>query len=153
MNTSIKRPPAVWLTQILLVIFALLILSVFLINLTTVLTHLDKEFPVVRTVIVYSIMLGIVLLLLSSFWGLVKRRRYGRWLGFSSLVLLWGLIILIQLLRLSGPYKYYEFDNTAEVVGAVTFQILLHGLFLTLILHLGFGRRVGEYFRKETGVI
>lgn len=149
MNTRIKRPPAIWLTQSLLIIFALLFFSVFLINLANLLSNLREEFSLVRAIIGYSVMFGIVLLLLSSFWGLAKRKVYGRWLGLLSLILLWGLIIFIQLRRPSGPYEYYKYDNPAQLIGAAIFQIFLHGLFLTLILRLAFAKRVSEFFRKE----
>jgi hypothetical protein len=61
---------------------------------------------------------SIGLLLVIAFWGLAKRKNYGRWLGVLSLLLLWGLIIFIKLRRPPGPYKYYEYDNPAQLAGA-----------------------------------
>jgi hypothetical protein len=91
-----------------------------------------------------------VLLFVVSFRGLAKRKTHGRWLGLLSLLLLWGVIILVQLRRPTGPFKYYEYDNTAQVAGAVISYVLFHGLFLFLILRLSFSKSVGEFFRKET---
>jgi len=96
---------------------------------------------------VYAVILSIVLLLAFAFWGLAKRRNYGRWLGVLSLLLLWSLIILMKLQPPSGPY--YEYDNPAQVAGAVFVQVLMHGLFLLLILRLSFSKSVREFFRNE----
>src|SRR5207247_2136939 len=84
-----------------------------------------------------------------SFWGLTKAQTYGRWLGVSSIALVWGLIIFAQVRRPSGPLKYYEYDNTAQVVGAVVAQILVHSLFLILLLRLAFARKVGAFFQQR----
>ena len=144
-----KRPPTIWLTQALVIIFALLILFAFLVNFVVLLTHLGEEFSIVRTLLVYAVMLGVVLLLAIAFWGLAKRKNYGRWLSVSLLLLFWGLLILMKLRRPSGPYQYYEYDNPAQLAGAVIVQVLLHGLILLLILRLSFSKSVREFFRKE----
>jgi hypothetical protein len=80
---------------------------------------------------------------------LARRKNYGRWLGVLSLLLLWSLLIFMKLRHPSGPYKYYEYDNPAQLAGAVIVQALLHGLFLLLILRLSFSKRVLEFFHKE----
>ncbi len=144
-----KRPPTIWLTQALVIIFGLLILFAFLINFVVLLTHLGEEFSIVRTLLVYVVMLGVVLLLAIAFWGLAKRRNYGRWLSVFLLLLFWGPLVLIQLRRPSGPYQYYEYDNPTQIAGAVIVQVLLHGLILLLILRLSFSKTVKEFFRKE----
>jgi thiol:disulfide interchange protein len=106
-----KRPPTIWLNQ---AIFGLLLLFAFLTNFVVLLTHLGEEFSIVRTLLVYSMMLGVVLLLAIAFWGLARRKNYGRWLGILSLLLFWGLLILMKLWRPSGPYQYYEYENPAQ---------------------------------------
>jgi hypothetical protein len=144
-----KRPPIVWLTQSLLILFALLLLSAFLLNVAVLLTHWGNELSIVRIMIIYAVWLSIVLLLAVAFWGLAKRKNYGRWLSVLSLLFFWGLIILIKLRRPSGPYQYYEYDNPAQLAGAVIVQVLLHGLILFLILRLSFSKSVREFFRKD----
>lgn len=145
-NYDRKRPPTVWLTQSIIIIFALLILSVFLVNLVMVLSHPGQGFSVVRTILVSLIMVGFVILLMVAFYGLVKRATYGRWLGVLSLILIWGLLILIQVSRPPGPYQYYEYDNTAQLTGAIFARVLLHGLILTLILRLSFSKKIARFF-------
>ncbi len=145
-----RRPPTIWITQALVIIFALLILFALLINVVVLLTHLDGEFSVIRTLIGYSVMLSVVLLLAIAFWGLAKQKNYGRWLGVLSLLLFWGLLILLKVRRPSGPYEYYEYDNAAQLAGAIIVQVVLHGLILLLILRLSFSKSIREFFRKET---
>jgi hypothetical protein len=123
-NNKMKRPPTIWLTQALVIIFGLLILSAFLINLLVLLTHLGEEFSIVRTLLIYSVMLGVVLLLATAAWGLAKRKNYGRWLGVLSLLLFWGLLVLMKLRRPSGSYQYYEYDNPTQLAGAIIVQVL-----------------------------
>lgn len=144
-----KRPPTVWLTQSLLLVFAVLFLLSLLINLASLLSHLEDEFSFVRIVLVYSVILSIVLVFGIAFWGLARRKMYGRWLGLLSLIFLWGLFILITLRRPSGPYKYYEYDNPAQLAGAVFFQVVLHGLFLMLILRLSFSKKIRQFFPES----
>ena len=148
-----KRPPSIWLTQALVIIFGLLILFAFLINFVVLLTHLGEEFSIVRTLLAYAMMLGVVLLLAIAFWGLAKRKNYGKWLGVLSLLLFWVLLILMKLRRPSGPYQYYEYDNPAQLAGAVIVQVLLHGLILFLILRLSFSKSAREFFGKEPGSV
>ena len=144
-----KRPPTIWLTQALVAIFGLVILFAFLVNLVVLLPHLSEGFSIIPVLLACSVMLGVVLLLAIASWGLAKRRNYGRWLSVLWLLLFWGLLILMNLRRPSGPYQYYEYDNSAQLAGAVFAQVLLHGLILLLILRLSFSKSVKEFFRKE----
>jgi hypothetical protein len=144
-----KRPPSIWLTQALVIVFGLLILFAFLINFVVLLTHLGEEFSIVRTLLVYAVMLGVVLVVAIASWGLAKRKNYGRWLSVFLLLLFLGLLLLIKLRRPSDPYQYYEYDNPAQLAGAVIVQVVLHGLILLLILRLSFSKSVSEFFRKE----
>lgn len=146
-----KRPPTVWLTQSLLLVFAVLFLFALLVNVAYLLSHLEHEFSLVRVGLVYSIVLIIVLIFAIAFWGLATRKMYGRWLGMLSLLFSWGLILLLTFRRPSGPYKYYEYDNATQLASAVVFQVALNVLFLTLILRLSFSKKVRQFFQKEPG--
>jgi len=147
MNT-IKRPLSVWIAQILLVVFMLLLLFTLLMDVAMVLTRLN-EASVLPALIVFAVMFAILVLFAASFFGMLQARAYGRWLGLSSIVLVWAFILLAQLRRPSGPFSYYEYDNRAQVVGAIFAQLLLHALFFTLILRLAFARKVGAFFRGD----
>jgi hypothetical protein len=146
-----KRPPTVWLTQSLLIIFALLLLSVLLLDLTMLLSRMraGEDLPLVGAVIGFLIILGFALLLLIAFWGLAKRKRYGKWLGVLSLIFLWALILFAQVYRPKGRLQYYKYDSPAQWVGGVIVRVFISGLFLVLISRLAFGKRVKEFFRDE----
>jgi len=148
MNT-IKRPLSVWIAQILLVVFVLLLLFTLLMDIAMVLTHLNETSVLIPALVFFALMFAILVLFAASFFGMLKARAYGRWLGVSSIVLVWAFILLAQLRRPSGPFSYYEYDNRAQVVGAIFAQLLIHGLFLTLIFRLAFARKVGAFFRGD----
>ena len=92
-----------------------------------------------------------MLFLLTSFWGLATRKSYGRWLGVVFLLFFWGLFLMVQLFRPSGPHQYYEYKNTGELVGATIAAICFNGLFFVLILRLAFARKVKEFFARSHG--
>jgi hypothetical protein len=149
-NNKIKRPASVWLTQILLIIFALLQLGIIVLNLVTLRGRIGEGPSILRVAVVFSIIFCFVLLHLVSFWGLVKRRMYGKWLGLASLLLIWGLIVYTKLFPATGPYKTYEYDNAAQLAGAFLALALIHALFLILILRLAFSKKVNQFFLSET---
>lgn len=149
MNTRIKRPPTVWLTQIFLILLALIFLLHFLSSLLSLLINPGEEFSISHIVISYLITPGMALLVLIAFYGLVKRKVYGKWLSLLLVVIAWSLVILKELLGPLGRYGYYEHLNSAELGGAIIFQVLLHVFFLTMILRLSFAKKVSAFFRKE----
>ena len=150
MNSKTKRPPSVWLTQILLMIFALLWLAIVALNLARLPSAVAGGAPILRPVIVFSIIICFVSLLLISFWGLLKRRMYGKWLGLTSLILIWGLIVYVKLFPATGPYKTYEYDNAAQLAGAFLALSVIHALFLVLVLRLAFSKKVHQFFLRKT---
>jgi hypothetical protein len=145
MNQKLKRPASVWLTQVLLMIFALVFIFSLLLNLALVLKRVE-EVSVLSLLLLCVVNLGLVVLFLTSFWGLTRRKIYGRWLGVASLALIWSLMLLGQALRPSGPVPYYEYSNTTQVVGGVIAAIAIYGLFLFLIFRLAFAKSVTEFF-------
>ena len=145
MPTKPKRPPAVWLTQILLAFSALLILVVVLLNLAHRLRS-EEPFPVAGVIFLCLVVIVIEVYFLTAFWGLAKRKNYGRWLGVVFLLLFWGLQLMGQLSRPSGPYPYYDYKNSRELIVAASASICLDGLLLLLILRLAFARKVKQFF-------
>lgn len=149
MNTKLKRPPTVWLAQTLLMIFGLFFIFSLLLNLTIALRR-EEGIPVIAVVMLCAVNLGVVTLFLTSFWGLARRKNYGRWLGVASLTLIWSLMLLGQVFRPSGPLPYYEYTNTAQLVGAAVATVCINGLFLLLIFRLAFARSVKDFFRPPS---
>ena len=154
MNSQIKRPPSVWLTQTLFIIFALLWLGILILNLVPLLGGISEDESILRVAIGFSVILAFVLFLLVAFWGLARRKRFGKWLGLVSLILIWILIVYTQLFPSPGPYQRYEYDNTAQLAGAFVTLSFIHVGFLVLILRLGFSKKVNQFFQKaESNVV
>lgn len=144
-----KRPRTVWLTQALLIFFAVIFLLGLLINLARLAGRLRQGASGIGAALGASLILGFVLLLLVAFRGLAKRRMYGRWLGLVSLVLLWGIFSVTQYYPPAGPWERYEYNSAAQLIGAGIFHACVHALFLVLVLRLGFARKVVGFFRGD----
>ena len=149
MNEKVKRPPSVWITQVLLIIFALLFSLIWLNSLRLFAAPQSKASGG-RFLIFTLIMLILLGMLSTAFWGLVKRRVYGRWLGIVSLIFIWGLLVYIQLFPSKGPYKRYEYDNATQLYAAYLWGALIYALFLILILRLAFSKNIGRFFQRKT---
>jgi hypothetical protein len=143
-----KRPATVWLSQILLLICALIWLSSIILNLLLIARE-EIEVSAVRLLAGVSVLGSIVLVLLLAFWGLTRRRIYGRWLAVASLSVLWILVLYVQIWPPQGPVKRFEYNSLAQAVGAVTTSILISVIFLILILRLAFAKSVTRFFRQD----
>jgi hypothetical protein len=142
-----KRPPTIWITQTLLLIFA----SIWLLSLAFNLMLLaikGTQQSFARVAIGVSILLAMIVLLLTAVWGLARRRLYGKWLGVLSLVVLWGTIIYTQIRPSAGPIKRFEYNSAAELVGASITYILVSVGFLVLIINLAFAKKVDAFFDR-----
>lgn len=150
MNNKTKRPVSIWISQILLIIFILLFLVASLISLINVFnSSATVPLNIFGIIVYFLIAFSLILLFFISFWGLAKRKTYGRWLGLTSLLLIWTFIILGQLFRPKGPLEYYQYDNNTQLVAGYITQIILHGLILFLILHVAFAKKVTAFFQPQ----
>jgi hypothetical protein len=152
MNTKPKRPVTVWLAQGLLLIFLL----VWLISLILDLVGLAKngsDASVLRLVLGVLIIAGYGLMLVIAFWGLAKRRMYGKWLSVASLSFIWLLVLYIQIRPPQARYQRFEYENSAEVVGAVITAMVISSVFLIVILRLAFAKNVDRFFRHDESIV
>lgn len=150
MNSKIKRPISIWITQILLIIFTLLFLFAALINSVSLFNNANAfSFNIFGIVVYFIIALSLILLFIISFWGLAKKKNYGRWLGVTSLALVWVFAIIGQLFRPKGPIEYYEYENNTQLISAYMTQGVLITLFLALILYVAFSKRVTAFFQPQ----
>ena len=115
-TTKPKRPVTVWLAQGLLLIFLLIWLVSLVLNLVGVARN-GSDASALRILIAFLIITGYGLMLLVAFWGLAKRRMYGKWLGVASLSFIWLLILYVEIRPPRGPYQRYEYQNSAQVAG------------------------------------
>lgn len=142
------RQVTVWIAQGLLLIFILLWLVSFILGLVG-LARNGSDASTLRILMGALFVTGYGLMLLFAFWGLAKRRMYGKWLGVVSLSFVWLLVLYVQIRRPQGQYQYFEYQNSAEVVGAVITVLMISSLFLIVILRLAFAKNVDRFFRKQ----
>ncbi len=159
----IKRPPSVWITQAITLLFLIPFLFGGISPIVRCLFSGASKCPslgILLRAIFFSG--GISTISFFTFWGLLRRKRYGKWLGVMSLALLLGLLLISEQSRviygyiLSGghvkramPAGYYDFSNDAQLIGAATFNVLLHLSLLLLIFRLAFARSVKGFFHNS----
>jgi heme/copper-type cytochrome/quinol oxidase subunit 4 len=94
MNKPIDRPPSIWITQILL---ALPFLNLAIALPVTVFQCFSSESVQsclsTPKIISFAVACLMLVLLLLAFWGLQKRKRYGKWLAVALLV--GGMVVAI----------------------------------------------------------
>jgi hypothetical protein len=150
--SKVARPATVWVTQGLLLVFVLIWLFSLTSNLIMIARDESKVSPL-RILVGIAILGSVVVVFLIAFWGLAKRRVYGKWLGMVSLSLLWLVVVYIQVRPPQGPYQRFEYNSPSEVVGAVITGVFVSVLFLFLILRLAFSKSVDRFFtRRESPV-
>lgn len=158
----IKRPPSVWITQAITVLFLIPFLFGGISPIVRCLFSGASKCPslgiLLRAIFVFG---GISTISFFTFWGLLRRKRYGKWLGVMSLALLLVLLLMSDQSRviynyiLSGahvkktmPAGYHDFSNDAQLIGAATFTVLLHLSLLFLIFRLAFAKPAKRFFNN-----
>jgi hypothetical protein len=152
LKPKLKRPVTVWLAQGLLLVFLLVWLVSLIINLVG-LARNGSNASVLRLLVGMLFIAGYGLMLLIAFLGLVKRRMYGKWLGVVSLSFIWLVVVYIQIRPPRGPYERFEYNNSAEVAGAVITGVVISSLFLIVILRLAFAKKVDRFFRDDESIV
>jgi hypothetical protein len=145
MNNSARRPATVWIAQVLLLTFALVWMFSLTINLLLIARDGTTRSPL-RVAVGAALLFGVVLLMLTAFWGLARKRVYGKWLGVLGLIILWAAIVYTQIRPVAGPIRQFEYNSKAELVGASITAVLISIGFLTLIVKLAFAKRVAAFF-------
>jgi hypothetical protein len=151
-STKPKRPVTVWLAQGLLLFFLLVWLVSLVLNLVGVARN-GSDASALRILVGFSIITGYGLMLLIAFWGLARRKMYGKWLGVASLSFIWLLVVYIQIRPPRGPYQRYEYQNSAQVAGAVIAVLVISSLFLIVILRLAFAKNVARFFKHDETIV
>jgi hypothetical protein len=159
---GIKRPPSVWIAQAVILICPIPFLFGGLSPAVRCLLSGDSKCPPLEILLIEIFVFGgISMISFFTFWGLLRRKRYGKWLGVMSLALLLGLLLMGEQSRviynyiLSGghvkramPAGYYDFSDDAELIGAATFTVSLHLSLLFLIFRLAFAKPSKRFFNN-----
>lgn len=138
-----KRPPSVWIAQILLSLIACVFLA-FPLLLVVMNVPLSFLFFLSVFFIIF------VVLPIFSVVGMAKRKNWGRWIGVGVLSILFILVVLGQLIQPEGPLDYYEYENTTQRISGIVTSVIIFGLFLLLILRLAFAKKVSQFFSSST---
>jgi hypothetical protein len=156
----IKRPPSVWITQAIIPICLIPFLFGGLSPVVRCLLSGASKCPsleiLLKEILVFG---GISTIPLFAFWGLLQRKRYGKWLGVMSLALLLSLLLMGEQSRVIYNYilsggqvkraihaEYHDFSNDAQLIGAATFTVSLHLSLLFLIFRLAFAKPAKRFF-------
>jgi len=142
MNTNkLKRPPSVWIAQILLSVLALVFL---LVPLLLVVANVPESF-----VLIYIfVLLVFVAVPIASVVGMAKRKDWGRWLAVVFLTFFVVSMYLISWLS-SAPVSY---EGWAQYAARRAAFLITIGLLLILVLRLAFAERVSQFFSKTEGL-
>ena len=153
MENSMKRPVSVWIAQILILISGLPFSFIALLSVLSDSIFLKQAGPTAFSlfaVVLFAILkLALVSVYIFAFWGLAKRKEYGRWLAIIWLVLIIGLSVVGQIFRTSGPMEYYKYENSAQLLGGFLASALIYGLLGLLLYKLAFCSNVKAFFQAE----
>lgn len=142
-ETKIKRPPSVWITQILLIIPAIVLAmeAFFRFGLFSMTMGKNPVGPI--TVLLYDI--GVSALCFVAVNGMVKRKSFGRWLGVGILSLncIRSIYAFIQIAMDETFRSKLMNRGTALVIGTITTSLMLF-----LIYRLAFGPAANAFFAK-----
>lgn len=147
METNPKRPIAVWIAQIAMILFSL----AFLMPLFYLL-FLAPTFGIgslASLAIMIAINLGFSLLSIVAFWGMARRRSYGRWIAVGILSFLIATALLGTITRPSGPLPYAEYENATQAIAGFITQVIMFALLIWLTLTLAVGKRAAAFFSGE----
>ena len=146
MDTRPRRPVSVWIAQLLLTFLSMLFLIPIAVLLMKLMAN-PRLLPIVGTALAVAIHIAFISAMQAAFWGMVKRRPYGRWLGVGILSLIFVFSIIGQISRPEGPMEYYEYENATQAAAGLITQLLMSGLLLWLILTLSFSKKVSVFFQ------
>lgn len=142
MHTNPKRPPSVWISQLLLMLYALIMLAVVWSAAFSLFYRQAGPGPIFG----FLLILGAMSLFVAAFVGLAKRKGWGRWMAFALLSLMCVLGLINQFVQVPGPIEYAEPRTSGEMSGYIAGSVVMFSLFAFLIYRLGFGRAASEFF-------
>jgi hypothetical protein len=143
-NTS--RPHSVLITQVILICLGGLWLvggPLFL------LASIKSPAAAIVYLVSGSVMILSSTAFLVGFWGLVKRKSYGRWIGVIGMSLLLLSIFIGNVFPSSGLSASSDNNRIAESAGAMIASVVFYAVIIFLIYRLAWGRRANAFFAGE----
>ncbi len=154
METKIRRPAAVWIAQSMMIIVSVMLLLPITLLLFGFLPQTSEAWIVAIYLGMLAYFLFIICLFLTVFWGLARRRQWGRWLGvvLLSVVVLYGIFPLIR--QVTELWHLYKFGIAFEYLAGTAFLLmlccLLIGLNIWVIVSLAIDNRIIAFFSSKT---
>jgi hypothetical protein len=136
-TNSPKRPASVWIAQVIL---GLLGTIWGVAGLITVYMGLAGSLPVIFVAISGTVSILFSILCLTGFWGLLKRRVYGRWVAVAGL----SFIVFGGILNSFAAFNRYTDPGKALLAFAV--GLIVFGPLGFLIYRLARGERADAFF-------
>ena len=145
-----RRPISIWIAQILILLLGipitLVVIAVSLREWSWILSN-DMRLRTLAVGLVATILrFGVIALFAFAFIGLVRRKRYGRWLTVAGVSLMFLFSVIGLIFRPNGPFKYEEYENSAQLMGGIFATLIIYGLLGLLICHLVASDSVSDFF-------
>ena len=145
MQTKPKRPPSVWISQIILVIYIAVTALPVMIGILGVLASNMPTRDVISFIIGAAILLSLSVLFAVAFWGLAKRKVWGRWL--TVVILSCGL--LLSFVSQFFPAQGMRPTNSAQMTGYFFGGFIVFVPFAFLIWRLATGDAAADFFSEQ----
>lgn len=146
MSATASRPPSVLITLVILVLLGSMWTVLAMVQLYYTLTTFASAGQLIINLLFVSMVLAFSGSFLFGSWGLIRRKRYGRWIGVIGLSLVLLSILVGNIFRPTGQFKYYEYENSAQLLGGVVASLIFYGLVIFLIYRLARGARANAFF-------
>lgn len=140
MEDQVKRPPIIWITQIGLLLWSLMIIPTAAFASAEV---WDRGFPPRQ--LIWGILMGV--LPLVAFWALVKRAAFARELAMLSVVCTWTYLARVLLLWI-GISPVDIISQLIRVPELVVILIAPLCLLPVLFVKLSYGKKASEFFNS-----
>ena len=143
MENNPKRPPSVWITQLLLLLPFVLLAFRLTVNLLRLDLNLRRD--VSGSIISISYELVLSTLFFVALIGMARRENYGRWLGVACLTLncIFGVYTVVSILLDPDIQSKFISKETMTIAAGIQFALILF-----LISRLAFGSAANAFFAK-----
>lgn len=139
MHTPTKRPASVWIAQLILGLFGMLALAGLILGVVYFGSNIDG--PMLGAFALAALFqIFWLLLVLGAFWGLQKRKNWGRWLTVG--ILAYFVIAMFANTILSQPEGQSSAYRSGYMIGAMLVLIPVG----YLIFRLAFGDAAVDFF-------
>jgi len=143
MQDQVKRPPIIWITQVGLLLWSLMIIPNAALASALV---WDSDFPPRQ--LIWGLLMGI--LPFVAFWALVKRAAFSRELTLLSLICTWVYLIRSFMLSFGPSSGMNTFPLSPKRLLLFALIVVPFCLLPVLFVKLGYGKKASSFFNAFT---